>query len=501
MSRMTIQSKADAVHARSWSVSHHVEIDDPDRTRNAGRGIRDDIVTILGAALEMKNTNGTRPSAHIGCKDGSTTVARLVIALDGQGSGDPRLADSYIEIVEGIHVHVAPDGTATLLRMNRTGEGGAEVTDENLFVKPDGVGGWEIGRWVVTTQAERKDIARHLSRHIKKTVMGSEHGRFCRVDWDKVVNCAGAEAGCRISFQEDLCRSAYGKGCDILVSGFMRNALGEEAFLKDLEDRCSGVVENQIRHLATLAAIDEASDRARAAFARHGISIRVRIEENKDLSSPIPMVTHYGSLVSAYVLNHDAGKGLQGHDRTLALIEDLIARMESNPGQMKDKFQHLSPESVKSGSTSANTYLMNILRHLSDDPVTALRRIIAHKERKWTAEDFSDLFGRPVDLELSVRFNSGRLLCEGYLGNGVSIKNTAIVMRSLNLPETTLIALKQKATSMKMKDVVDHPCLPDSLIERMDLNPSSSGDTIVLWPVASSQENVVLGTTEERKAA
>ena len=30
MSRMTIQSKADAVHARSWSVSHHVEIDDPD---------------------------------------------------------------------------------------------------------------------------------------------------------------------------------------------------------------------------------------------------------------------------------------------------------------------------------------------------------------------------------------------------------------------------------------------------------------------------------------
>ena len=144
---------------------------------------------------------------------------------------------------------------------------------------------------------------------------------------------------------------------------------------------------------------------------------------------------------------------------------------------------------------------MNILRHLSDDPVTALRRIIAHKERKWTAEDFSDLFGRPVDLELSVRFNSGRLLCEGYLGNGVSIKNTAIVMRSLNLPETTLIALKQKATSMKMKDVVDHPCLPDSLIERMDLNPSSSGDTIVLWPVASSQENVVLGTTEERKAA
>ena len=86
--------------------------------------------------------------------------------------------------------------------------------------------------------------------------------------------------------------------------------------------------------------------------------------------------------------------------------------------------------------------------------------------------------------------NNGQVRCSGSLGNDVTIKNRAIVLRKLNLPEILLQKLKGSGTEMRVREIIDHPCLPNSAIERIDFNTAAAGDTVVIWPLDSVFEKV-----------
>ena len=43
---------------------------------------------------------------------------------------------------------------------------------------------------------------------------------------------------------------------------------------------------------------------------------------------------------------------------------------------------------------------------------------------------------------------------------------------------------------MRVREIIDHPCLPNSAIERIDFNTAAAGDTVVIWPLDSVFEKV-----------
>ena len=492
-------NKTETIAGKAWAIAPLVKIAEPDSGHNDGRGVRDTVITILAATVDLLSSSEPLNAKRIGNILNPEENERLARAIAAGGSGDPLKSDSYIEIFKNTYAYVSPRGICTVFSGSRAKDGTITPGERNTAVRPNGRAGWDIGQWGCTEQGRRHNIEIALTRHIQNEVGKSPYAHLCRVDWKKAINCSGMDQGCFITFQPELYRRPGGKGHGLKASEFVRDAMGEDAFIEHLKKQASDVIDAQLAHLEAMAAVDDAKERAREAFAAHGISIRVTVDHQKGLDAPRIGINHYGTPVGAFLMNANPGRGLQAYEGALARIETLIKDVETNPAGMRKKLAHLAPDSVRGQTCVVNTYLMNMLRHLTDNPEYELARLIAHKSRKWSSEDLSDLAGRPVDAEVRITLQGNEVRCEGYLGQQVSIKNKAVVIRKVSLPRTVIMGLAKTGNTMSISDIVSHPCIPDSRVQRVDITQASAGETIVLWPETDMHE--IVSIQESRKAA
>lgn len=478
--------KIESIGGKAWALVPLFTLEDPDPSHNMGRGLRDSVLMIVAVAADINKDQRSANLAKIAKKINPDAIAEITSALNGKGTGDPEDTSTFIEIFESVYVSISPDGYATIGTI-KAGENA--IGQQNHVLKADAKGGWQMGRWGCMTQTERDQVKTIVTRHAQDFVEASPHADLCTINWSKAVNCSGIDTGCIVTFQPELSRVTRSNKNGIHISSYVKHALDKDEFEARLKTNVEERLQPYLQHLATLKKIRVAMTKGRELFLSHGYDVRFELEEGKGLDDPRMIATHYGNHVGSFIFAYDLKTDLVGYEKTLAILEESLARITS-PENARSKISHLQPEHIKPGVRTVSAYLMELLRYRSKDPLRNVARVIAHGERKWTAQDFSDLFGCKTDIEMSITVNNGQVRCSGNLGNDVTIKNRAIVLRKLNLPEILLHKLKGSGTEMRVREIIDHPCLPNSAIERIDFNTAAAGDTVVIWPLDSVFEKV-----------
>tara|TARA_B100000929_G_scaffold214052_1_gene171005 strand:+ start:1820 stop:3334 length:1515 start_codon:yes stop_codon:yes gene_type:complete len=478
--------KIESIGGKAWALVPLFTLKDPDPSHNMGRGLRDSALMIVAAAADISKDQRTADLAKMSKNINPDAITLITSALNGKGTGDPEDSSTFIEVFERVYVSIAPDGYATIGIINADE---TTIGQQNHVLRADGKGGWQMGRWGCMTQTERDQVKAIVAQHAQKVIENSPHAELCTVNWSKAVNCSGVDAGCLVTFQPEISRVRRSSGTGIHISSYVKHALDKDEFETRLKASVEDRLQPYLQHLETLKQISVTMDKGRGIFLSHGYDVRFELEEGKGLDDPRMIATHYGNHVGAFIFAYDLKTNLTGYEKALAILEESLARITS-PESARRKLTHLQPESVKPGMRTMSSYMMELLRYRSKDPLRDAARILAHGERKWTAQDFSDLFGCKTDIEMSVTVNNGQVRCSGSLGNDVTIKNRAIVLRKLNLPEILLQKLKGSGTEMRVREIIDHPCLPNSAIERIDFNTAAAGDTVVIWPLDSVFEKV-----------
>lgn len=478
--------KIESIGGKAWALVPLFTLKDPDPEHNNGRGLRDSVLMIVAAAADISKDQRISSLANTAKKINPQAIAQITEALSGKGTGDPEDPSTFIEIFNYVYASISHDGYATIGAIN---ENENTIGQQNHVLKADGKGGWQMGRWGCMTQTERDQVKAIVADHAQAFIESSPHADLSSVNWSKAVNCSGIDAGCLVTFQPEISRVRRSAGTGIHISSYVKHALDKNEFEARLKTSVEERLQPYLQHLATLKKISAAMVRGRELFLSHGYDVRFEFEEGKGLDDPKMIATHYGNHVGAFIFAYDFKTDLSGYEKALAILEESLARITS-PEAARSKLVHLQPERVKPGVRTVSAYLMELLRYRSKNPLRDAARIIAHGERRWSAQDFSDLFGCKTDIEMSVTVNNGQVRCSGDLGNDVTIKNRAIVLRKLNLPEILLQKLKASGTQMRVREIIDHPCLPNSAIERIDFNAAAAGDTVVIWPLDSVFEKV-----------
>jgi len=168
-------------------------------------------------------------------------------------------------------------------------------------------------------------------------------------------------------------------------------------------------------------------------------------------------------------------------------IQDQLTLLLANQKRqiiIAEKLAYLQPETVKPGQRYVSKFLMEFLRNHSSQPQIDLERMIAHKSRKWSKLDLSEMLGKDINMDVSITINSNKVGCNASLGHNITVNDKSITIRKLNLPQAVLINMQENGAKMTVKQIVDHPYLPDFPISKIDCNESKKGRTIVNWQTA-----------------
>lgn len=228
--------------------------------------------------------------------------------------------------------------------------------------------------------------------------------------------------------------------------------------------------------------------RAEQVFLKDGYPVRFRRDPPKWGGTEKFVSLHYGKPF-ALIDDKIVVKATQE-------MQDQLAQLLSSPDRQSiiaEKLAHLQPEAVRPAKMYVSKFLMEFLEKHSSNYQSDLARIIAHKSRKWDKIDLSDMIGQAIDMTANITVKSNKVGCNANLGHNITVNDKSITIRKLNLPEAILINMQENGSKMTVKQIVDHPYLPDFAISSIDCNESRKGKTIVIWQAEDYLDIVDIG--------
>lgn len=459
MTQSVSNDVADRMRAFAWRIRPALGQDDPaDKARNKGRGLGDTIAMIIAAGHRPELTKGTNLpfAAYKLSKYAAATETLKDLIRAGQASGPVEDGNSHLEIADGIHAWVAPDGKVI------TGPMKDGVYHDHAVAISEQDGDWLIEMRTSISEATRKLLAGKMAAQLED-LLEPVSGK---------VTCTCYNGG--VEFYID---SRVDKR-DGDIGGARRSCISDIAIRYDptaVEQKIATIVSNvreaydayQLR----MARAYEMSGEIERHTTGHGFHLRMSIE---DTGNEIRLTaTHLGRYAQGELFPQICVKTLNELEQQLAIG---LERAKSGD------FYHLrrfGPDAISLDGRNIDAALLMMVRELAPDDTgyDALRRIIAHGDRNWTTQHLSDLFGRQVDAHLSIDIqNDGTVRAIMQLSDDVTIKRGILVIRRNRLPDTILEALKDR----RVREVVEHRWMPDAMIERATASAGVVGATYSL---------------------